>query len=520
MHFNLDNISRKAGFTYAAPVILALVIFCAFFPVLGADFINYDDQEYVTENAALAGGISLDALKWSVTALHSNNWHPLTWISHMVDIQLYGLNPTGHHVTNLMIHMANSLLVALLLLRLSGDKWKSWLLAALFALHPLRVESVAWVAERKDLLCGFFWLLAITLYLRYVQRKTAASYLLMTAAVICSLLAKPMAVTLPLILLLLDLWPLKRFRTLDSRLPWPVILEKAPLIACSMAVSLVTLKAQAQAINIVEPAARVGNALCSYVVYLWKYLVPAGLAPFYPYRPHGLLLAAAAGLLLLIITGVCLAARNRKPQLLVGWSWYIVTLIPVIGVIQVGNQALADRYTYLPSIGLLIVLMGVLPEKFFSRTHLRAMALVLLAILSSATFVQATYWRDSTTLFRHTLAVTETNYLAHYSLGSALLQRGEVTEAEIELRKAIEIEPDFCVAWSRLGVLYGMAGRVAEAADVLQTATVCDPMSVDAHYNLGIAWAELGAQEKVQHEYQVLYNLNPKAAEKLQLRMR
>lgn len=388
-------------------------------------------------------GITRAGLAWAATAKVASNWHPLTMLSHMLDCQLYGLDPAGHHATSLLLHLANVLLLFEVLRRMTGAAGRSAAVAALFAVHPTRVESVAWIAERKDVLSALFWILAMGAWARYARRPAIGRYLLVALLMILGLMAKPMVVTLPFALLLLDVWPLGRLSLGWRRL----ILEKLPLLALSAASSVITIHYQETSLaplDVVPWSLRAANALVSYAAYLGKLFLPRHLAVFYPIPPAiPAWKVAGAALLLIAITALTLWRARKEPWLLTGWLWFLGTLVPVIGLVQVGRQAMADRYLYIPSIGLFLAVVwsvaGLLKEH---RAALAAAAGIVVLALAAATRVQVGYWADSVTLFRHALAATgEENYLAHIGLGKALMGEKDWDGAAEQLRAVLARYP-------------------------------------------------------------------------------
>ncbi|MFL5339967.1 MAG: glycosyltransferase family 39 protein [Gemmataceae bacterium] len=403
-------------------LILGLLLVASTLAVFGRclanEFVNYDDPQYVTDNPHVKEGLTLDGVRWAVTSTDYLNWHPLTWLSLQLDTELFGLEPWGFHLTAILLHAADALLLFLILRQTTGALWPSGFVAALFALHPLHVESVAWVAERKDVLSTLFGLLAIAAYLRYVEQPGWRRYLLVLLAAALSLTAKPMWVTLPGVLLLLDYWPLGRLQKSSTR---TVLLEKVPLLALAATAGVLTVFAQhrggaVESLELFPWDQRVGNAVVSYIRYLGMTVWPEGLAPFYPH-PRGNLPVwpdIGAAVLLVTITTVVLALRRRCPYLVVGWFWYLGTLVPMIGLVQVGEQARADRYTYLPLIGIFIIvafgLSDLLRSRRFPRALLFAAAIAVILACATLTWKQIGYWHDSRALWAHAVAVTADNY--------------------------------------------------------------------------------------------------------------
>jgi hypothetical protein len=447
--------ATHGGWKIEAAIVVAIAVACIalYSRTTGLGFIRYDDQLYVYENPDVKHGLSWHGVLWALGTTSIAYWHPITLISHMLDCELYGLEPGGHHFTNVLIHAANSVLLFVLLRRLTGDPWRPAITACFFALHPLRVESVAWVSERKDVLGAFFWLLTLYAYARYVDAPSRRRYILALGLFALGLMAKPMLVGVPLSMLALDIWPLERITLPGTSTSTSgrrarvvsLLLEKVPFLALAAVVSLVTLLGQTRmgAISSFEDlplSLRIGNAILSYVDYLGKLFWPVNLAIFYPYRfhPETWKVGAAACLLAMITVATILLAR-RLPYLLAGWVWYIATALPVIGIIQSGGQAFADRYTYVPTIGLLIMLVWGAADLVRAAPQLRipvsGLAAVLLVLLSVRSFVQIRYWRDTVTLFAHAVAVTSNNSRAETNLATALVDSGRPDEAIVHFRR-------------------------------------------------------------------------------------
>jgi tetratricopeptide (TPR) repeat protein len=429
--------------------LLAAAVLAAFGPSLGNGFVGYDDPGYVTRNPHVSAGLTGSGLAWAATAVAQSNWHPLTWASHMLDVTLFGLAPAGHHATSVLLHLANTLLLFHLLRRDTGRLGPSLLVAAVFGVHPLHVESVAWVSERKDVLSTFFWLLALLAWGAYTRRPHAWRYGVVAALFVAALASKPMAVTLPITLLMWDVWPLRRWPAIGAR---RCLVEKAPLVLLATLSAVITVHAQRAGASLVAAeqltlGPRLCNAAVSYAVYIYKTLWPSDLAVFYPHPAGGSsswTAAAAAGLL---IAATVLAVRQRhvRPWLSVGWLWYMLTLLPVIGLVQVGLQARADRYMYVPMIGLLIALAWAIDEAAARRAPAgkiaAAASAVLLVALAHATWRQVHVWKDGVTLWRHALAVTEGNFIAHNNLGVELDAVGRHEEALAHYRETLRIKP-------------------------------------------------------------------------------
>ena len=515
--------SRFPGWLVAA--ILALVTLALYWQATHHDFINYDDDEYVTSNIHVQNGLTVESVKWAFLNPVSANWHPVTMLSHMLDCQIYDLKPWGHHLTSLLLHAFNTVLVFLLLRRMTGARWRSALVAALFAWHPLHVESVAWVAERKDVLSGFFGLLALLFYARYAQSEPQSSkfkiqnYLLSLFFFALGLMSKAMLVTWPFIMLLLDYWPLQRIT--DDK--WQVasfvrlVREKIPFFALAATASAATLVVQKGAILSAENmpmGARVGNALISYCRYLGKIFWPTDLSIFYPHHKYWpleqVLLAASflGGVSVLLFL-----MRRRWPFLLMGWLWFVGTLVPVIGLVQVGGQAMADRYTYLPSLGLFIIIIwGAYELTWRWRYHVIISSVagsVAIILCLCVTSQQLEYWQDSETLFGHALAVTEDNYVAHNNLGLALEKKGQTDEAIRQYQEAIRLTPGFAEAHNNLGIALQNQGQLDEARSQFQEALRLEPNNAEIHNNLGASLSETGQTDQAIGQLQEALRLAP-----------
>ena len=514
-------------------VLLAAMVWVVFGQTLGFSFVNYDDNYYVYNNPIVEKGLTLPGILWAFTHVWAANWHPLTWLSHMLDCQFYGLNAGGHHLTNVLLHTATVILLFLVLRRMTGCLWRSAFVAAVFAIHPLRVESVAWVAERKDVLSGLFFMLTLGVYVHYARHPwSPARYGLVLLLFALGLMCKPMLVTLPLVLLLLDVWPLNRlqtqagaepvFRLARRPIPRRLIFEKLPLFALAIASVVITLFAQMRVVESSENlslSTRLGNALLAYVAYMGQMFWPSGLAVLYPLTAGGVRVAGVAPSLVLlagISMGVFLL-RRRYPYLLTGWAWYLLMLLPVIGIVQVGLQARADRYTYLPQIGLYLLLTWAAADLCAGRRHRRVVlgggAVIILIALMFCARAQTAYWRNSELLWTHTLACTPDNFTARYGLGNALLQAGNVDEAIAQLRKALVFNPGLAKAHSSLGNALLQKGNVDEAIAQYQIALQIDPRSEEACYNFGNALLRQGKVDEAIAQYQKALQIKPDFAE-------
>ncbi len=495
---------------------------------MGHGFVNYDDDEYVVQNAAVRDGLTRQGIVWAFTTFEAANWHPLTWLSHMLDVEIFGLWAGGHRLTSLLLHLASTLLLFHVLRRMTGASWRPAFVAAIFALHPLHVESVAWVAERKDVLSTFFGMLAVLAYARYVERPDGVRYALVVGAFTLGLMAKPMLVTLPFLLLLLDYWPLGRLapaaggaaaRAVDWRRLPPLLLEKAPMLVLSAFSSWITLVAQGRGkalapVEAVPFGLRVANALVSYVRYLGKSVWPAGMAVFYPHPGQWPWPAVAGSVVVLAaLTLLALLLRSRRPYLVTGWLWYLGTLFPVIGLVQVGSQALADRYTYLPLIGPAIALAwgasDWIGQRRIARVLGAAAAVSACLALGVIAWRQVGFWKSADALFEHAIAVTRDNGEAHYNLGIARLRSDRDEEAAAEFRKAIEIQPRDPRAHNNLGTAYHRLGRLDDAIAEYRATLAIDPGHRNARKNLALALSSEGRDREAADELRLVLRDEP-----------
>jgi Flp pilus assembly protein TadD len=500
---------------------LAVSTLLVFWQVRNFDFINYDDSVYVYENPHVLNGLTADAVWWAFTTGQASNWHPLTWLSLMLDCQLFGTAPGRMHLVNLFLHLANTLLLFTVLKKMTGALWPSAFVAAAFALHPLHVESVAWIAERKDVLSTFFWILTMWTYLRYVKQPSATRYLLVLLVFAFGLMAKPMLVTLPFVLLLLDYWPFQR------KISWRLLVEKIPFFVLAVISSVITFLVQRSSgavsnIDVLSLNNRIANAFLSYTQYIGKMFWPSNLAIFYPLNISGNIPFRQVAICALLLLGISLfvvrLGRNQK-YLILGWFWFVAALIPVIGIVQVGQQAYADRYTYIPYIGLFIMLAWGLPQllsKWPQRKIVLGLSMVIiLTTLGICAHRQTSYWKNSFTLFSHANQVTQNNWLAHYDLGLAYGNLGRLPQAMEAFSQAIRINPNYARAHYNLGVAYGRLGRWPEAIDAFSLAIRVKPDYAEAHNNLGNAYLATGDKNSAMAEYNILKYLNSEMANKL-----
>jgi len=534
-------------------------VFLALSPTLNNGFIGYDDPAYVTQNPHVNTGLTRPNIVWAFSGAHASNWHPLTWVSLQLDCALYRLAPAGYHLTSLSLHIASTLLLFLWLSGVTGFRGRSAFVALAFGLHPVHVESVAWVAERKDVLSTLFWMLTLIAYTAYVRRPGAGRYLAVAALFTAGLLSKPMLVTLPFLLLLLDWWPLDRKES-RSRL----VLEKLPLVALAAISAAVTIWAQGQggsliALDRLPLELRLANAALSYIRYLGKTSWPVDLAVFYPFPVHGIPAWEVAGSVaaLALATWLAYRARNRRPWLITGWCWYVLTLLPVIGIVQVGMQSMADRYLYVPMIGLLIAVSWQVGDVCQAQQQTRiaaaaaGFALCICAVLS---WRQAHVWQDGVTLFTHAIQVTEDNFVAHDNLGveldrlgrpdealaeyretlrirpgdrhgdenfaqasfakgERLLRQGDVQGALAAFRDGLRYRPRNALALMSLGVALARSGQPVEAAKAFEDSLRADSSSVEAHYDLGLVRQALGAHSQALESYDAALRLKPEFGE-------
>ncbi|HVL67749.1 MAG TPA: tetratricopeptide repeat protein [Vicinamibacterales bacterium] len=501
----------------AALVLLNLFVYLQ---VRHHPFINFDDPQYVAENRQVTRGLTADGIRWAFTTPHAGNWHPLTWISHMIDVELFGLDAGSHHLVNLAFHVLNTLLLFAVLVRMTAATWASGFVAAMFAVHPTHVESVAWIAERKDVLSGLFWMLTLWAYARYAASPSSGRYLLVAAALAAGLMAKPMLVTLPFVLLLLDVWPLGRFTAAGAR---RVVLEKLPLVALAIASSVVTFVVQREAgavkgIDALSVPRRAAAAVLGYVEYVGKTVWPSDLALLYPHpREVSPIAVVVVALLLAGITFAVVRAWRSRPYLAVGWFWFLGTLVPVIGLVQVGSQRIADRYTYLPSIGLFILVAWggaeLARRRLLPRAVVATAALLAVTVNAVVAERQTGRWASSIGLWQHTLAVTTDNARAHNHLGHALAAAGRRDEAIRQYEAALRMHPDYPEALNNLGAALAQRGDEERAIVAFRRALQLVPHLPHARSNLGLALARTGRPAEALEHFTVVVTRDPDNAE-------
>jgi len=515
-----------SGFTQLGVcAVIVVLVWIIFGQTLADDFVNYDDKTYVYGNSLVSAGLNLRGVSQAFVDTQTGNWHPLTIISHMIDCQIFDLKAGGHHFTNVLLHTIAALLLFLFLRDITGRFWASAFVAALFAIHPLRVESVAWIAERKDVLSAVFFFLTLGAYARYARSRSLGRYLTMSILFVCGLMSKPMLATTPVVLLLLDYWSFKRI--VDSRSFWRMTFEKLPLFALSIASSIITFLLQERSTGSITQLPfiwRLQNALVSYVTYIWQMFWPADLAVFYPHPEDHLALwqMIISAAFLLGMTLLIFIFQRSRPYLLVGWFWYLIMLLPVIGLVEVGLQGHADRYTYLPQIGLYLAITWLVADASSTlrrrKEILVAAASIIIVSLVGCAWKQTTYWRNSETLWTHTLAVTKDNDVAHTNFGMLLMERGQLDDALSHFRAALDVRSssahshyDLSLALIHGDIANALArkGRLDEAMLHLREAVKFQPDYADAHYNLGTALFQKGELNEAIAEYRTTLSIHP-----------
>ena len=524
--------SRLAHFAVCGAIVVLIGI--VFGQTLSHDFVNYDDKTYVYGNPLVSAGLSIHGLSQALVDTQTNNWHPLTLVSHMIDCQLYDLKAGGHHFTNVLLHTIAAVLLFFWLRNITGRFWCSAFVTALFAIHPLRVESVAWIAERKDVLSAVFFFLTLGAYVRYARARSFGRYLTVSILFACGLMSKPMLVTTPVVLLLLDYWPLNRDQRSEVRgqkskirIRLHLVAEKLPLFALSAASSIVAFALQVQSTESVGQLPfswRLQNALVTYVTYIWQMLWPVNLAVFYPHPDDRLALwqVALSPLVLIAITWVVFALRRNRPYLLVGWLWYLIMLLPVIGIVEVGLQGHADRYTYLPQVGLYIALTWLAGDISASLRYrkeiLETVGVGTVIVLSACAWKQTTYWQSSETLWTHTLAVTTDNDVALTNLGTSLMERGQLDDALSYFQSALAIRSrsehshynlSLALIHDSTGNVLARKGRLNDAIAHFRQAIELRPDFPDAHYNLGTALFQKGDLDGAIAQWRTTLSIHP-----------
>jgi len=522
---------RKIGLTsvgsgnyravFGVCVFLVAAIWVVFGQTVRYEFVNYDDDLYVYDNPVVQKGLTWEGFRWALTYVNIGHWHPLTWLSHMLDCQLYGLHAGGHHLTNVLLHAATVILLFLVLREMTGALWRSAFVAAVFAIHPLRAESVAWISERKDVLSAFFFMLTLAAYVRYVRRPPSMiRYGAVVLFFTLGLLSKNMLVTTPFVFLLLDYWPLNRLSGFSPQVLLRRVAEKIPLFMLTVGSCVATaLVPETRVPDTLSFGLRIENAMASYVTYLWQMIHPSGLACLYPILSNYLPLWQVAGALglLLAISGAVWAFRKTHPCLVVGWFWYLGMMIPVIGIVQISYYAHADRYTYLPQIGLYLLLTWTAADLCAGWRHRRWMlgglsTITLVALLFCA-HTQTSYWRNGELLWTHTLACTSDNYVAQNNLGNALLKKGNVEEAIAHYQKALQIKPDFAEAHYNFGHALLKKGNVDEAIAHYQKALTINPDNAEAHNNFGNALLQKGNVDEAIAHFKKALQIKPDDAD-------
>ena len=498
---NFSNDDHHRGQRWAACLLLAALVLAAYGPALNCGFVPLDDPAYVTQNPYIQNGLTWQSVAWAFRAGYASNWHPLTWLSHALDIQLFGLNPAGHHATSVAFHLANSILLFLVLTRMTAAPWRSAMVAGLFAVHPLHVESVAWVAERKDVLSTFFWILSVWAYARYAEHSQRPWLLASLALFALGLMSKPMVVTLPFVLLLLDCWPLRRAGDLSSRTICRLAVEKMPFFVLAAISCLVTYLVQknggsVSSLNHISLGARLDNLPVAYERYLEKTFWPATLEAFYAHpRFWPWWRVVLAGSLLAAITAWAVLRWKKQPYLAVGWFWFLGMLVPVIGLVQVGNQSMADRYSYLPIVGIFIMAVWGAGELLTARTAAILGSLIIL-VCAGLTWRQTHAWRNYMTLFVPIAEDTAASYDVFFNLALYWQNHGDPAKAATYYEKCLASKPDYALAHNNLGYLLLQNGKAGDAMTHFEAALRSQPVYPEASYNLGRACLSNGLPQR------------------------
>lgn len=525
MNFKNKDILSKAG------IVLFLIIAIAgiYWQVGGFSFVLYDDEEYIILNPRLRIGFTFENIRWYLTSSFAGNWHPVTWFSHILDVQLFGLHAMGHHLTSVVLHGINSILLFLFLQRFTGSLWRSASVAALFAVHPLNVESVAWIAERKNVLSTLFWILTLYFYASYTEQKSKSFYMLSVFTFILGLMSKQMLVSIPFVLLLLDYWPLRRIsrHTEIKMLVYTrskefgiLILEKLPFLILSIIASVIVVVSQNHAINSLSGYSlgrRFANAATSYIQYLRKFIWPDDLIVFYPFPDRiPVWETIVSALFLLIITLGAVSLRKRYPEMFVGWFWYLITLIPVIGIVKIGLQSMADRYAYVPTVGIFMIVVwrisdiaGKRPLRKFITTCIVSVCIMIFSVLA---WHQASYWKDTMTLFSHTLEISKDNYIALCSIGQTLKEQGRQEEALQKFDKALQIAPWYEPILTQQGITLMKQGMLDAAILKFSEAIAQNPNTVPGHTNRGIALAMQGRLDEAISNFLISIEIDKRSS--------
>ena len=530
-----NETANEVMFSKITLILLTVLSVALYWPLGSYDFIALDDNLYVVENVNLQRGFSVENLAWAMTTFHTTNWHPLTWISYMIDYELFNLNPAGYHIHNMILHIFNTLLLFLLMRQLTGKFWRSAIVAALFAVHPMNIESVVWIAERKNLLSTLFMIMATMAYVRYVRCRERRSYFLMLVCFILGLMAKPLLVMLPFVFLLLDYWPLQRValtgpdkskdileRSVRRKFLSRLIMEKVPLFLLALLSAGMTVLAASsggalKAISDFPISGRIENAIISYVTYLYKMAWPTDLAIFYPYPATRPLWKIELSILFLIsVTAFVFITGRKHRYLITGWLWYGITLLPVIGLIQVGFQSMANRYVYVPMIGILMVIVWGVPDllkSFSGRRYLPVVAILVVVVFAFTTKAFLPKWKNSVAVFQHALNITKDNHIAEAGMGGVFLGQGNLRKAKSHYQEALRIKPDYAAAHNNLGMILALEGKVDDAEAQYHMAINDDPVFEKAYNNLGVLLAIKGEMADAKAYFQRALELNPRYAE-------
>ncbi|WP_420266957.1 tetratricopeptide repeat protein [Candidatus Magnetominusculus dajiuhuensis] len=504
-----------------AAVCLVLAVLVVYLPVRNYDFIRYDDEKYVTENPQVLRGLTAETTLWAFKTTEIGFWQPLSWLSHMVDVSVFGLNAGGHHLVNLLFHVINTVILFFALTALTVPVWRSAFVAALFAAHPMHVESVAWIAERKDVLSGFFWVIAMWAYAYYVRRPSAGRYMAVLCCFILGLMSKPMMVTLPVVLLLLDYWPLGRFSETAGRAKrtfGALALEKLPMIGLSIASALITFFTEkgSRAIAVAPLDGRIINAVVSYARYIEKMFYPVGLSVIYPISSVAFWQVVSSACVIVTVSGSAVWYMKRYPYLFTGWFWFLCVMLPSIGIVKFGAmefQAMADRYTYMPYVGLFIILSMSVPDDWLKipakKYATAAAAIVVVIICMVISSMQLRYWRDTITLFRHAISVTDRNYVAYNNLGTALAIKGQDNASYAAFEMAVSIEPSYKTAYINMGNILLQRNNPQEAIKNYEKAIAIDTQQPGAYHGIGVALLTMGKKREAAAYFEKALALDP-----------